>query len=306
MTRPHAVALAQALFVTFLWSTSWVLIKSGLDEIPALTFAGLRYGLAFLVLLPLLARRPERTALARLTRRDVTRLAALGVVMIALTQGAQFMALERLPAQTTSLVLSFSPALVALLGAFVLAERPSGRQAWGVGVFLLGAFTFLYPVAFPRAELVGLAVALVGLCSNAGAAVMGRSVNRTAVIPASVVTAVSMGVGAALLLGAGLATQGAPTLSPRGWAIVAWLAVVNTAFAFTLWNLTLQRLTAVESSVVNNTMLIQIAVLAWLFLGEGLGARQLIGLGLASVGTLVVQLGGRARPRRGHAHGARG
>jgi drug/metabolite transporter (DMT)-like permease len=295
MPRPHAVALAQALFVTFLWSTSWVLIKTGLDEIPALTFAGLRYGLAFALLLPLLARRGARASLARLTRRDWASLAALGVVMYALTQGAQFLALERLPAQTTSLVLSFTPAMVAFLGMLVLAERPTGRQGWGVAIFLLGALTFLYPVAFPRAELIGLAIALVGLASNAGASVLGRFVNRGAAVPAVVVTAVSMGVGAALLLGVGIASQGWPALSVRGWAIVAWLAAVNTAFAFTLWNLTLRRLSAIESSVVNNTMLIQIAVLAWLFLGEPLGARQVVGLVLASAGTLVVQLGSRAR-----------
>ena len=34
-------------------------------------------------------------------------LAALGLVMYTVTQGAQFLALDRLPAQTTSLVLSF-------------------------------------------------------------------------------------------------------------------------------------------------------------------------------------------------------
>lgn len=60
---------------------------------------------------------------------------------------------------------------------------------------------------------------------------------------------------------------------------------------------TLRRLSAVESSIVNNTMLIQIAVLAWVFLGESLGPRQIAGLGLASLGTLVVQLAGR---RLGH------
>ena len=49
---PHFTAVFQALFVTFLWSTSWVLIKIGLEDIPALTFAGLRYGLASLCLLP--------------------------------------------------------------------------------------------------------------------------------------------------------------------------------------------------------------------------------------------------------------
>jgi len=37
----HLQAVVQALFVVFLWATSWVLIKVGLEEIPALTFAGL-------------------------------------------------------------------------------------------------------------------------------------------------------------------------------------------------------------------------------------------------------------------------
>ena len=54
----HTKAIWQALLVTFLWSTSWVLIKFGLGEIPPLLFAGLRYGLAALILLPWLLRPP--------------------------------------------------------------------------------------------------------------------------------------------------------------------------------------------------------------------------------------------------------
>ena len=46
----HRVAILQALFVTFLWSTSWVFIKFGLEEIPSLLFAGLRYFMAFTIL----------------------------------------------------------------------------------------------------------------------------------------------------------------------------------------------------------------------------------------------------------------
>jgi hypothetical protein len=34
------------------------------------------------------------------------------------------------------------------------------------------------------------------------------------------------------------------------------------------WNKSLQTLTAVESSIINSTMLPQIAILAWLLLGE--------------------------------------
>jgi drug/metabolite transporter (DMT)-like permease len=110
-----------------------------------------------------------------------------------------------------------------------------------------------------------------------------------------------MVAGGAALMAAGIALEGWPALDGRGWLIVAWLAVVNTAFAFTVWNHTLRTLTAVESSVVNNTMTVQIAVLAIVFLGERLGPLQLVGLLLAAAGAAVVQvapaLAGRRRER---------
>ena len=292
---PRTVAVLQALLVTFLWSTSWVFIKIGLESIPPLAFAGLRYSLAFACLLPLvLLRRAGRDSLRRLSGRRWAELSMLGVVMYALTQGAQFFALAYLPAATASLVLSFTPVLVAFLGISLLSEKPTGWQWAGAGLYLCGALTYLYPFALPTGELVGLAVIAVGLASNAGASVLGRAVNRRGDLDPLAVTAVSMGVGSALLLATGLAAQGLPPLTSADWPVVAWLAVVNTAFAFVLWNRTLRRLTAVESSVTNNTMLVQISILAWVFLGEDLSARGIVGLVLATVGALIVQL--RALP----------
>lgn len=52
----HTKAVLQALLITLLCSTSWVLIKIGLQDIPALPFAGLRYCLATLCLLPFVLR----------------------------------------------------------------------------------------------------------------------------------------------------------------------------------------------------------------------------------------------------------
>ena len=103
-----------------------------------------------------------------------------------------------------------------------------------------------------------------------------------------------MTIGSVALFLTGLAVEGVPQLEARHWLIVGWLAVVNTAFAFTLWNHTLGRLTATESSVINNTMLIQIAVLAWVFLDEALSGRQILGVLVAAVGALLVQV--RLRP----------
>jgi drug/metabolite transporter (DMT)-like permease len=65
---------------------------------------------------------------------------------------------------------------------------------------------------------------------------------------------------------------------------------VNTAFAFTLWNHTLRTLSATQSSIINSTMLVQIAVLAWLFLGERLSGQEGIGMVLAGIGAMIVQL----------------
>jgi drug/metabolite transporter (DMT)-like permease len=287
---PHLVAVLQALLVTFLWSTSWVLIKFGLDDIPALTFAGLRYGLAFLCLLPLGLTSARLAALRALPARGWLRLVLLGVLFYTVTQGAQFLGLAYLPAVTVNLLLSFTVVVVTLLGMILLAERPTMLQWAGGALYLAGVLVYFYPASIPTGQLFGLIVVILGVLANAGSALLGRRVNRDGDLPPLVVTVVSMGIGAMLLLVIGMFSQGLPPLDPANWAIVGWLALVNTAFAFTLWNVTLRLLTAMESSLINNTMLIQIPILASLFLGEKITWREGSGLVLAGLGILIVQL----------------
>ena len=287
-TSPRLPAILQALLVTFLWSTSWVLIKRNLAEIPPLTFAGLRYSLAFLILLPgLWQKRPE---VKKLSSKDWLRLAALGVVFYTLTQGGQFITLKYLEAITFSLLLNFSTVLVAIFGIFTLKEMPSRWQWLGIVIFIIGVLVYFSPTSIPAGQWLGFILAGITVCANAVASILGRSVNRNASIPPIVVTVISMGIGSLLLLGVGLVTQGLPPLSSSAWLTIVWLAVVNTSLAFFLWNKSLQVLSAVESSIINNTMLIQIAVLAWVFLGETLTVQGILGLVLAAAGVLIVNL----------------
>jgi drug/metabolite transporter (DMT)-like permease len=293
---PHLTAVLQAFFVTFLWATSWVLIKIGLGDIPALTFAGLRYTLAFLCLLPFALRRPSLRALAGLDRRTWGRLLLLGVLYYAVTQGTQFIGLALLPAVTVTLLLSFTVVLVALMGIPLLGERPWAMQWVGVAVSIAGILLYFYPPLLPAGQVAGLLVVILGVVTNAMSALLGRSVNRQGALSPLLVTTVSMGTGALLLLGGGLLAQGLPRLSLLSWAIIGWLAVVNTALTFTLWNHTLRTLSATESSMINNTMTIQIAVLAWLFLDEHITGQEIAGLALVALGTLLVQLRRRPAP----------
>ncbi|MEX1133707.1 MAG: DMT family transporter [Acidimicrobiia bacterium] len=201
----HARAVASALLVTFLWSSSWVLIRWGLDseDLEPIGFAALRYGVAAL--------------------------------------------------------------------------------------FLIGWAASTQPIRHHLAHLDRRAAALIGLGANVTSALLGRHVNRQSAVPPVVVTTWSMATGAAILFAVAVAFEGVPTVSPRGWLIILWLALVNTALAFTLWNLSLRRLSALESAAINNTLLIQIAVLAWILLDEMPGRGELIGIALVSVGILLTQ-----------------
>ena len=279
-----------ALFVTVLWSSSWVLIRWGLDDegLTPVMFAALRYGLAAIVLVGfVIVRERHNRHRYEVDRRYIVKLVALGVIMYSLTQGAMFVALDEQPATTTSLVLSLTPLLVAGGAAITLAEVPSRIQIGGVVLVAAGAF--LYFAGDLGATAAGMVAAVTALLANVGASILGRSVNRAGRMPALYITTISMGIGAGALVFLAIGLEGIPTISPRGWLLIVWLAVVNTAFAFTLWNLSLQRLSAVESASINNTMLVQIALLAWIFLGEAPGALGLLGIALVSAGVYVVQ-----------------
>lgn len=290
-------AIFLGLFVAFLWSTSWVLIKFGLQDIPSLTFAGLRYGLATLCLLPFIFKPEVRASITNLSRRDWLGLVLLGVFWYAVAQGAQFIGLKLLPAMTVSLFLNMTPLLVSVLGIWALRELPGTLQWIGMAINLCRVGLYFFPAALQHASLAGILAVLVGVAANAVSTLLNRGINRGNRLPVIVVTTVSMGIGSILLLISGILTQGLPVISLKGWGIVLWLAVVNTALAFNIWNYTLRTLTAMESSLINSTMLVQVALLAWLVLGEDLTGQQWAGIALAAVGVVLVQLKFKKKPQ---------
>jgi len=288
-TRITAILLA--LLVVFLWSTSWVLIKIGLNEIPAVTFAGIRYFMAFLMLVPFAISRPKiRQEVKQFTRSDWGLMLLLGIFYYFATQVAQYVGLDYLSSAVVVLLYNLSSILVALFGIVLLKEVPTPLQWFGVFINLVGILVFFIPVSFDNSQWFGLVIVILGVISNAGGALLSRSANRSARLSPLAVTVTSMGIGSTIMLASGLIMEGIPHFGWQSLAILLWLAAVNTAFAFTLWNYTLQSLTAMESSIINSLMLVLVALLAWIFLGEGITTKEIIGMALAFVGTILVQL----------------
>jgi drug/metabolite transporter (DMT)-like permease len=80
--------------------------------------------------------------------------------------------------------------------------------------------------------------------------------------------------------------------------IIIWLSIVNTALAFFLWNHALKTLKAIEQSILQNSMLIQIAILAFVFLQEQITAQKIIGMIIVFSGVLIVQLRSKKEKRK--------
>lgn len=292
----HLKAILLALIVTFLWSTSFVIIKIGLAEIPPLTFAALRYTIAFICLFPFVLNKKNKSVIKNLSRRDWLKLLLLGILFYSFTQGTQFIGLSLLPAVTVSLWLNFTPLIVAVMAIILIKEFPTVLQWVGVILFIAGIITYFYPINLSQNQELGLIVMTIGVIANSASAVLGRSINRAGNINPLVITVISMGIGSIILLISGTITQGLSPISLNNFLFLLWLAVINTALAFTIWNYTLRTLSAMESSIINGTMLIQIAFLAWIFLGEEISGRELMGMAVAALGAMLVQIKRSKKP----------
>ena len=283
-------AILVSLLVVVIWSSSWVLIKIGLREIPALTFAGLRYFMAFLVLLPFLLQRQVKQQIREFSRGDWKLVILLGLISYFIAQGAQFLSLDYLPATTLSLMLNLTSVFVTFSAIFLIKEVPTPIQIIGLVINLIGIFIFFFPEGFSGYSPLGFIFGIICLLANGVATILGRKLNYQGRLNPIAVTLVSLGIGSTLMLGIGLLWQGLPPISVQSLVILLVLAIVNTAFTFVAWNYTLQTLSAMESSIINGMMLVFITIFSWIFLGESQSLKGVIGLFLALIGAIIVNI----------------
>jgi drug/metabolite transporter (DMT)-like permease len=172
----------------------------------------------------------------------------------------------------------------------LLGEKPTaGQMAWVI-VGMVGVVIYFYPVDLMWAQILGLLVVMLGVMANALSSIMGRAINRERLAHPVVVTTVSMTAGAVILLSLGLYAEGPPTLSSTSILYTVWLSAVNTALAFTIWNRAMRTLRAVDMTMINSTMLPQIAILSLVFLEMTLEYIDWLGLVLVTVSVLFIQV----------------
>jgi drug/metabolite transporter (DMT)-like permease len=190
---------------------------------------------------------------------------------------------------------------VLVLGGAVLhlGERVTLGKGAGVLLAFSGVVLVLSAqgLSLAHGTLRGDLVTLVAVFAWAAYTVAGKPL--LARYDAVTVTAWVFGFGAVLLLPlAPFVLRGFDPSAPglRGWSEVAYLSVMTSGVAFTLWYFALHRLEASQVAVFSNLQAPLTALLAWLFLGAVPEHEAIVGGALVLGGVTLVQLAGRARP----------
>jgi drug/metabolite transporter (DMT)-like permease len=293
---PRTLLWTLYALLVLVWSSTWVSIKIGLDDLPPLFGAGIRFTLAGAGLLAYAAIR------RRSLRTDVTLAAILAVLPFATTYGLIYWAELHIPSGLAAVLFGVLPLYVALLAAAVLPGEPlNARLLAGIGIAIAGlALAFNESLELGDDELAALA-AIAVLVSPIASAIGNVSIKRRAAkLDVLVLNGWAMlGAGALLLLvSAPLEDWTGASWTVEAIGSVAYLAAAGTAFTFVVLTLLLRELPAVTISFI--TVLLPFGALAFgaALDGEVVTSTALAGAGLVALGIAVAQWPRRSSPVR--------
>ena len=300
--KPAAPSLARAvglaIAASLLWATAIVLVKLGLEDIPRLTFASMRYMVGALTLVvwrTVTMRSPVPQVPSSIWRW----LLALGILLYAIVPAAQFISLDLVDAVTFNFVFQAGIPLVTALLAGAVLKEPTSRFQWlGVGLIVTGIYLF-YKVIPTGDEAVGLLLAGVAALGIGGSNLLQRKVMKGQQISALDATVVPMALGSIGLFAVATLVEPFPSLGGEQVSLILVLGVVTTALAFTLWHQAMRTLNALHAGVIASGQVIEVPILALLILGESLTADRGLGSIVVLAGILFVHFSKAASARSG-------
>jgi drug/metabolite transporter (DMT)-like permease len=279
--RPANSRLALLVWLSLcgIWGSTWLGIKLGLRDLPPLTFAGIRFALAA-VLLGALVRLRKRPV-PHLTPNDWWVLAYTGFLSITVNYALVFWGEQYISSGLAALLSATVPLFGFPIAHWYLAAEPlTWRKVGGAILGLLGVvivFSGELGLGGPRSLWASAGIVVAALATaHAGVLVKHRATH----IEPSLLAGVQMGGGCIPLLVAGVALEGNPLTfhwTPLALVSLAYLTVVGSVIAFIMYYW-LIRHTAVSGVLMIPLVTPLIAVLVGvLFGGETIGWHTALG-----------------------------
>ncbi len=281
----RAIGLWCLLATSIGWGFNWPVMKFLLTQWPPL-FARGSAGMAAAALLAGLAwRRGERLTVPR---RQFGRLLAAAFINVFVWMGFSTLALHWLAAGQAALLVYTMPVWATLLAWPLLGQRPPARSVAGL-VLALGGLLLLFGgsgLGLARGQWPGVPLAL-------GAAflfALGTVTLGALALPPLTAVVWQLVLGCTPMLAYGVLFEHPrwDALTPLGWGLMAYVTAVPMALCYLTWFAALRRLPPATASIATLLTPVIGVVAAALVLGEPLGAKEALAMGLTIGGLALV------------------
>ncbi len=289
--RPRREWRVVAAFIALcvIWSSTWLVIKVGLRDLPPISYVAIRFVLAIGVLVAISA---GRVRMLPARREDYTLLAFTGVLMFAVNYGLLFWGELHVSSGLAAVLQATIPIFGLVFGHFLLPAEPLRWQR------LAGAIVAVGGVAAICARLLDFNGLLafwggLGIVVGSACAAYSNVLMKARAIPLApaMIAAWQMIFGTAPMVVAGWIVEGNPV--HFHWTVLAifcllYLAVIGSALAFLLLYWLLPRMKLANLQTISLITPPGAIAIGWLAGGERLSASFLFGTALVLVGVWMI------------------
>src|SRR2546427_6692121 len=286
------------LTLCIVWSSTWLVIKVGLRDLPPISYAAIRFVIAVVVLLAVSAGRvrllPKRAS-------DYLVLAFTGVLMFAVNYGLLFWGELHVSSGLAAVLQATIPIFGMVFAHLMLPDEPLRLQK------LVGALLALGGVAIICERLLGFNGLMafwggLGIVFGAAGAAFSNVLLKARVIQLApaMIAAWQMIFGVVPLLVTGFIVEGNQLrFHWSGLSIfcLLYLAVIGSALTFLLLYWLLPRMTVANLQAISLITPPGAVALGWAIGGEKFSPWSLLGAGFVLAGVWMIFRKGKARVR---------
>ncbi|RZV11194.1 threonine/homoserine efflux transporter RhtA [Natrinema hispanicum] len=277
------------VFLAVLWGLSFPAISIGLEYLPPLLFAAVRYDIAAILLLAYAATQVDGWVPTR--RNDLAAVTGGGIFLIG-GNGLLFLAQQTVPSGVAAIIQGLVPIITALWAVVLLGERLSPLGAVGAAIGFCGVALVVQPDPsnLLAGDTLGRLLVVGQVCSIALGGVLIQRAGPT--IERGALVGWSMGIGSVVLHAASLAAGEFPSPSlvvPTAVGALVYLGVFATAIAFLIYFRILEEHGAFEAALVGYAVPIVATVAGVVFLEESISTVTVAGFGLVVVGFALLK-----------------
>ncbi len=280
------------VLLSFLWGTAFVAISAGLEHLPPVLFASLRYDVAGVLLL-IYAAVGTNQWLPR-SRADWIAVTVGALLVIAAYNALLFIGQQGVTSGVAAILIATSPILTTGFSRLLI---PGHRLSFVGGFGLLFGFVGVVLVAVPDPSTVAVddlfapGFVFFAAVSVALGSVLLQRVEEDIDIEGEVAWSFIFGAIGMHILSGLLPTEsvGDATLSVDALVAVVYLSVFASVIGYVIYFRLLARVGAVEINLVSYAAPVFAAVFGWFLLGETLEPLAVVGFGVIATGFVLLK-----------------